>query len=333
MDPVLFSSPTRRAVGRTLSVWGLLPTVLLIVAALAPRPAPAQPTYETNVVPTGVPDGATGTNNITDAPVFYAPPGADGTLGTADDDYRPEKPAGSPLIDYADGALITTARALNGQAQTEAAWDAGAFESHGEALPVELASLTATLNGTDTDAAVRLRWRTLSERQNRGFRVQRAEGRVDKSSSSVDWTTLGQVDGAGTTSERRTYRFTNDDLPFGPERLRYRLVQVDADGSTETTDPVAVRRSAPDRVRLRAPAPNPARRQATLRFAVPEGHDEAVTLTVHDALGRKIRTIEPQSAGRRHRMPIDVAGWPSGAYFVRLRAGPTVRTERLVVVK
>ncbi|MFO8098852.1 MAG: T9SS type A sorting domain-containing protein [Salinibacter sp.] len=313
-----------------------LPALLIGVLVLfitVPAPAPAQPTYETNVVPTGVPDGATGTNNITDAPVFYAPPGADDTLGTADDDYRPEKPAGSPLIDYADGAFITTTHALNGQTQTESAWDAGAFESHGEALPVELGSLTATLNGTDADAAVRLRWRTLNERQNSGFRVQRANGPEDESSSSVDWTTLGRVDGAGTTSERRTYRFTDDNLPFGAERLRYRLVQVDTDGSTETTDPVAVRRSAPDRVQLRAPTPNPARQQATLRFAVPEGHGEAVTLTIHDALGRTIRTIEPQSSGRRHRMQINVGAWPSGTYFIRLRAGPSVRTERLVVVK
>jgi hypothetical protein len=304
------------------------------MAATPPNPALAQPTYEVNVVPTGVPDGATGDNNLTEAPVFFAPAGADGTLGTADDDYRPEKPAGSPLIDYADGAFVTTTRALNGQAQTEAAWDAGALESHGEALPVELATLTATLDGpSPAEASVRLRWRTLSERQNDGFRVQRAGGSADASSSSVDWTTIGQVDGAGTTSERRTYRFTDDNLPFGAERLRYRLVQVDADGSTEPTDPVAVRRSGPERVRLRPPTPNPARQQATLRFAVPDGQEEALMLTIHDALGRQIRTIEPQSSGRRHRMQVDVGAWPSGAYFVRLRAGPTVRTERLVVVK
>jgi hypothetical protein len=318
-------------IGGIPSIRALLGGALLLAWGAAPLPVTAQPTYEANVVPTGVPDGATGGNNLTEAPVFFAPSGADGTLGTADDDYRPEKPAGSPLIDYADGTLITTSRALNGQAQTGAAWDAGAFESHGEALPVELADLTATLDAPSPEkASIRLRWRTLSERQNDGFRVQRADG---PTASAPTWTTIGRVDGAGTTTEDRTYRFTDNDLPFGAERLRYRLVQVDADGSTETTDPVTVQRSAPDRVQLRPPTPNPARRQVTLRLAIPESHSKGAVLTIHDALGRQLRTMEPRASDTRQRMQIDVGAWPSGTYFVRLRVGASVQTERLVVVK
>lgn len=83
--------------------------------------------------------------------------------------------------------------------------------------------------------------------------------------------------------------------------------------------------------------PNPARGEATIRFAT--GGPSAVTLDIHDTAGRLVRRLADGRAtdgaagyawdGR------DAAGRPvgSGVYFVRLRAGGRQETARLVVTR
>ena len=55
---------------------------------------------------------------VPDRAGYYNPAGGDGVRGTADDDYRPNHPTGSPLVDFADPGPIGTTLALNGQVQT-----------------------------------------------------------------------------------------------------------------------------------------------------------------------------------------------------------------------
>ena len=110
-------------------------------------------------------------------------------------------------------------------------------------LPVELASLTASVNGN----APVLSWRTRSEDDNAGFEVQ------CKTASATDWTKIGFVDSkteGGTTDEPQSYRFEDTDMPFAADRLKYRLRQVDLDETETLTDPVEVERTV-DRLELR----------------------------------------------------------------------------------
>jgi len=303
------------------NVWATLVGVGLLL--LGVLPATAQPTFTNAVLPNGVPDGATGTNVVTSAPLFFDP---------ASGDYRPEKPAGSPLVDLAGSDAPRDGRLLNGQTQTADGWDAGALESNGSALPVELTDLDAVLtDGPQGQDAVRLSWTTASETQNAGFRVQRQTGE----SPDDSWITLDQVDGAGTTSRPRSYRFVDTDPPFATGRLRYRLLQVDTDGATNTSDPVVLERSAPQRVEMRPPAPNPAQAETTVKFALPEDRPSGeARLAVFDVLGREVtrRPLDPR-AGSRGTVRFDVSEWPSGHYFVRLTVGQTTRTKRLTVVR
>lgn len=303
----------------------LLPAVTLLVVAL---PASAQPTFSDGVAPNGLPDDAAATGVVTAAPQFYDPGGGD---------YRPDKPAGSPLVDLAGDDAPRDGRLLNGQSQTAGGWDAGAHESHGSALPVELTGLNAALG----EASVRLTWTTASETRNAGFRVQRrseapsASGGQQAAGQAGSWTTLGRVDGSGTTADPQSYRFVDTDLPFAAETLRYRLVQIDVGGRTTRSDPVVVQRPAAAQARLLPPAPNPARTAATVRVALPDpSGDTPPQLRVYDVLGRRVAT-RPLDAegGHRRAVRLDVGTWPSGTYFVRLRAGTTTRTERLTVVQ
>ena len=191
------------------------------------------------------------------------------------------------------------------------------------ALPVTLTGFTAVRNGS---AAV-LTWRTASETNNAGFRVQyeRAAG----------WEALGFVPSTvddGTTGEAQSYRFVVD-RRLGPGTHRFRLEQVDLDRSTTLSDTVQVEIGMEGALHLSAPAPNPAAERATLSFAVQEGTKAEVTM--YDVLGQRVRTLyegrPPGEEGRR--LTVETRDLPSGVYVVRLRAGGRTQTRRLTVVQ
>jgi len=84
-------------------------------------------------------------------------------------------------------------------------------------LPVEMAGFEAEMDGE----AVQLRWNTASETNNAGFHVQHQrlpEG--DSTVSAEGWETLGFVEGAGTTSQKKSYRFETNTLEYGSHAFR-----------------------------------------------------------------------------------------------------------------
>jgi hypothetical protein len=189
------------------------------------------------------------------------------------------------------------------------------------ALPVELASLEARAEGTD----VQLSWQTASETSNAGFAIERrAEG--------GSWSQIGFREGAGTTEQARTYRFTDTGVPFEAEQVRYRLRQEDVGGATTLSDEVTVELGAPPEARLHAPFPNPSAQQATVRFEVPRSTD--VEIAVYDVLGRRVETIvNGQVPAGREQRSVQTGQLAPGTYFIRMRMGETVQTERLTVVR
>lgn len=88
-------------------------------------------------------------------------------------------------------------------------------------LPVELVAFSAEMPGPN---AVQLRWSTASELNNREFVVERSvDGRF--------FSTIGTVAGHGNSTSPHAYSYQDKQLPNSPERLYYRLRQVDNDGS------------------------------------------------------------------------------------------------------
>jgi len=82
---------------------------------------------------------------------------------------------------------------------------------------------------------------------------------------------------------------------------------------------------------LAAPFPNPTVGAATLAYSLAEPAE--VTLTLFDALGRRVRTLAegPQPAGA-HEVTLE-ADLPAGTYVVRFEAGGEAWTERVTVVR
>lgn len=191
-------------------------------------------------------------------------------------------------------------------------------------LPVEL----TTFEATSTEDGVSLRWQTASETNNAGFRVQRRDG------TTGEWTTVGREDSKatnGTTTQATSYQFADPDVPYQADTLRYRLAQVDLDGTVNYSESVSVARGAVGQVELLGTYPNPAQASATLRYAVPAGQE--ATIHLYDVLGQQVRTVAAEATGGRTTTQLDVSGLASGVYLLRLTAGGTTKTQRLTVVR
>jgi hypothetical protein len=218
------------------------------------------------------------------------------------------------------------------------------FASGSNTLPVELARFEGTVvdakDGGAAGTSVRLTWQTVSETGNAGFEVQRQIGKATSDGTAggnVGWQQVGfresQASGS-TTSEALTYRFTDETVPYSADSVSYRLRQVDTDGSATLTDPIIVGRSGPGKLQLLGTAPNPARRQVTVLYGIPESTADArVRMRLYDVLGRQVRSVEAQAKSGRHRETLDVSGLSSGTYVLRVQAGSQKATRKLTVVK
>lgn len=211
----------------------------------------------------------------------------------------------------------------------EVAW----FENTSDALPVEMAGFDATAAAEK----IQLTWQTASETNNAGFEVQRrvtgAEGPGASGTEQPRWERVGYVESkasGGSTTETKSYRFADAGLPYEADRLEYRLRQVDTDGSAHFSEEIAVNRGAPE-LELLGTSPNPARSRATVRYALPEKQE--VALTLYDVLGRKVRTVLSRKQEGRNQRTLDVGTLPSGTYFLRLRSNGRVRTQKLTVMR
>jgi len=224
-----------------------------------------------------------------------------------DDNGTPDTPADDTLSATIDGAL-------------------GEFvlASPSDPLPVSLAQFDAQATAAD----VRLTWRTASETNSAGFAVQHRPPR------QPGWTSLGFVESSapgGTSAQPHTYTFSVTGVAAGTHRFRLR--QVDLDGSSVLSDPIRVTVQPKTALRLTAPSPNPVSEAATFRVVAEEEAD--ATVIVYDMLGQRVATVyEGQlPAGQSKRLRFDTSNLPSGTYVVQLRAGGTTQTRRMTVVR
>jgi hypothetical protein len=191
----------------------------------------------------------------------------------------------------------------------------------GGALPVELAAFTASLDG----ATAVLTWKTSSEMNNAGFAVQHQRPEAS------GYSRLGFVEGAGTTNKPQSYRYRAKALPSGVHRFRLR--QVDVDGSATLSDPVSVEVRVERTLALRAAGPNPVRQATQLAFTVKRGGP--ATMTLYNVLGQRVKRLYDRKAtpGNRYSVEVRADDLTSGTYFARLRTATGTRTQRIVVVR
>jgi hypothetical protein len=173
-------------------------------------------------------------------------------------------------------------------------------------------------------AAAQLRWTTATETNNSGFAIQHA-------APGQDFLRVGWRDGAGTTTETQTYRFRVAGL--SPGAHRFRLKQVDVDGTTSLSDVLDARVGLSSQAVMTDAAPNPVRGQATLQVGVQS--TQPVTVELYNLLGQQVRTLHRGTlpGGRMQQIDIRTSGLSSGIYIVRMQGASFSKTQRLTVVR
>jgi hypothetical protein len=202
------------------------------------------------------------------------------------------------------------------------------IETDEAALPVELVDFQATHD----DQQVTLNWKTASETNNSGFYVEHQTlSMQDSTATPGAWSTLGFVEGRGTSQQAQTYQHTTEPLDYG--RHVFRLRQVDTDGTVNYSKTVEVEATLDKAYDVVAPYPNPVRDRATLEVAVRQA--QTVTVALYNALGRRVATVHRGEVGANQSVPIRVrtSGLASGAYFVRIQGERFATTERITVIR
>lgn len=189
----------------------------------------------------------------------------------------------------------------------------------GGAIPVELVSLSVSVNENN----VALNWVTATETNNKGFAVERkADGN--------DFSEIAFIGGAGTSTERNTYSYTDKKLDAG--KYTYRLKQVDFDGTVSYSDKVEVDVAVPSVFTLEQNYPNPFNPATTIKYSVPK--ESFVNLSIYNALGERVAQLvnETNKAGF-YEVNFRATQFASGVYFYRLEAGDFVSIKKMMLLK
>jgi hypothetical protein len=178
----------------------------------------------------------------------------------------------------------------------------------GDYIPVELVSFSADV----VDNSVKLLWTTATELNNRGFEIQRA--------ADDNFFTIGFVEGYGTTTETKTYSYTDKNINSGS--YNYRLKQIDFDGTFEYSDAVEVDVNIVTGYKLGQNYPNPFNPFTVIEISLP--NDANVSLKVYNVLGQEVKTLFTGNldAGL-HTIHFDASNLNSGVYFYKIEASGT----------
>ncbi len=185
--------------------------------------------------------------------------------------------------------------------------------------PVELSSFTAsTDNGT-----VNLNWSTATETNNKGFEIERK-------SVNGEYQKVGYVAGFGTTTEPKSYTFTDNKVEGG--QYTYRLRQVDLNGSSSYSKEVEVEVTVPKVFSLAQNYPNPFNPTTLIQYSIPA--EQHVKLNVYNLLGEKVMTLVDgiQKSGQ-HEVNFNASNLASGVYIYKLEAGTQSSIKKMVLMK
>ncbi len=194
-------------------------------------------------------------------------------------------------------------------------------------VPVELLAF----NVEQSNSNINLEWQTATETNNLGFEIQRAILSLNDDAADVQFPTIGFVKGSGTTTEPKSYSFSDNIINLNCAKVAYRLKQIDSNGSYKIYDAKVIS-FAPFKYSLSQNYPNPFNPETKIDFQLPTA--ENVTLTLFDVLGREVATIinEVRQAGY-HSVKLDANNLTAGVYLYRLKTSSFTEVKKMVVAK
>ncbi len=190
-------------------------------------------------------------------------------------------------------------------------------------VPVELISYESSI--LQNEKAVQLNWTTATETNNSGFEILRF------TQNDNEWNSIGFVPGFGTTTEPKSYSFTDENVTTG--NYKYRLKQIDFDGSFTYSNEIEVEVDfTPKEFVLYQNYPNPFNPSTTIVFDLPE--KSFVTLKLYSITGEEVRTIvnEEMGMGRYHFL-IDGNNLSSGVYLLKMMSNNFLSSKKIIMMK
>lgn len=182
-------------------------------------------------------------------------------------------------------------------------------------LPVELLSF----EGKAAQSGIALEWSTASEENNQGFTVER-------SSDGRNFAQIGTVAGAGNSSTKLNYRYTDTAPKEGINY--YRLKQTDYNGKFEYSKTVAVTYTSPYVNKAIEVYPNPAT-QGVVRVAM--HNPDGAVLQIMDMNGRQVYLQELQAGQQEIELTVSELKIPKGLYYVNLQRPNGRETQKLII--
>lgn len=179
-------------------------------------------------------------------------------------------------------------------------------------LPVELTKFTAYLN----QATILLEWETAMELNNDFFTVE-------KSTDGRNFSSIGKLDGAEASIERRQYMFIDNKPSEG--RNYYRLKQTDKDGKFEYFEVVVVEYHNTGEVTI---FPNPVNDLIKLNLTGNLTNQTADIAVFSMSSGKQVSAVSVDVTD--YELSIDVADLPSGMYTVLVNIGSQVFNKKIV---
>jgi len=186
-------------------------------------------------------------------------------------------------------------------------------------VPVELTLFTATV----IENSVTLNWMTATELNNQGFEIEKQVGN--------QWEKIGYVPGFGTTTEPKSYSFSDNNITTGT--YFYRLKQIDYDGSYEYSNKVEVVVDlTPTEFALYQNYPNPFNPATTIKYGVPVTGN--VKLAVYNLIGEEMAVlINGEVEAGIHEVTFKVSSLPSGMYLYKLQSDNLVEVKKMILIK
>ena len=124
--------------------------------------------------------------------------------------------------------------------------------------------------------------------------------------------------------------------------MKYRLKQIDNDGSFEYSKIVSIANSIPTEFELYQNYPNPFNPATEIKFTVPtvavadalNASTTNVLVTVYDLLGNEITSlIDEQKPSGTYEVVWDAGNQPSGIYFYKIEANNFSKTMKMILLK
>lgn len=176
--------------------------------------------------------------------------------------------------------------------------------------PLVLGVEMTDLDGTFENDHNLLTWETSSEYQNDKFIIR-------SSLDGIEFRTIGEVNGNGTTTEKNSYSFK--DFERYPEITYYELIQVDLDGD-ETSYPLSIQGNKKLMI-----YPNPVKSDQQLNIS---SNEQIEFIILKDQTGRPVIT---ESVYSKKAMLI-IERLESGNYFVEIHYQQSMEVQNLIVV-